>query len=703
VVRPNRVDDHGCRGCQSVECRVAECMVAVADVSRPPVVPPVVVPHPSGPSSSSGGSWVEPIEMDQSKMVLSGHALLAQCYIQGREFQRAAHLLERAHGRAESVAAVHVPSGGFASPITRSEALPAKVKPPEGLPGAVAVTGPRTEWPALDLCLWAHAMLEAGSEEARRQRLASADPLKGAPQMAEEPIAAPARAPLNPNAGRVVQSLLPLWHEDQLDPCLALCLGVALRHAGRRAEARSVLAAAAVSCPWLHTAWTELAAVCSSPEQAPPLPTRHFASMMFFARLLRQSGRLASALKALQAAVEAIPAPAVQTGIVASLPFRIESGLCMHALRQFESARLLLAGVHAHDPYCAEAAAPLSDALFVTQSRAELTALAHRMQTVGPDRAETHLVVGNLASLKGEHDRAVLHFKRALRADPENPVAWTLIGHECLEMKNAPAAVEAYRRALDLDPRDYRAWYGLGQAHELFGMHLRALDSYRRATALRPLDGRMWSAMGMVLDAAGRTTDAAACLRRAAACPESDGTAERRLAELARHRRFGNPADAQGWWSRHLLVTGDSGPPEVRAEALVTMARQAIQNGHLADALAHAEAALALGAVIGTALAEEARALQTKAALMRRGVADDLDKSRRLPGLLSADTSSMGASGMSFDRSLGHDDAVVGSSSSDHVAPASSFEHDATMRSEAFEALMTDVHSGDEDMDMDSS
>lgn len=34
--------------------------------------------------------------------------------------------------------------------------------------------------------------------------------------------------------------------------------------------------------------------------------------------------------------------------------------------------------------------------------------------------------------------------------------AWTLMGHEYLELKNTPMAIESYRTAVDIDPSDYR-------------------------------------------------------------------------------------------------------------------------------------------------------------------------------------------------------------------------------------------------------
>ena len=49
---------------------------------------------------------------------------------------------------------------------------------------------------------------------------------------------------------------------------------------------------------------------------------------------------------------------------------------------------------------------------------------------------------GNYYSLKAQHERAVLYFRRALRLDRTCLSAWTLMGHEYIEMKNTAAAIE---------------------------------------------------------------------------------------------------------------------------------------------------------------------------------------------------------------------------------------------------------------------
>ncbi len=55
---------------------------------------------------------------------------------------------------------------------------------------------------------------------------------------------------------------------------------------------------------------------------------------------------------------------------------------------------------------------------------------------------------GNYYSLRAEHEKAVKFFRRATQLDRTYLAAWTLMGHEYVEMKNSHAAIEAYRKAV---------------------------------------------------------------------------------------------------------------------------------------------------------------------------------------------------------------------------------------------------------------
>ena len=54
---------------------------------------------------------------------------------------------------------------------------------------------------------------------------------------------------------------------------------------------------------------------------------------------------------------------------------------------------------------------------------------------------------------------------RALKLDKTYLSAWTLMGHEYMELRNTAAAVQCYRMAVDISETDYRAWYGLGELY----------------------------------------------------------------------------------------------------------------------------------------------------------------------------------------------------------------------------------------------
>ena len=85
---------------------------------------------------------------------------------------------------------------------------------------------------------------------------------------------------------------------------------------------------------------------------------------------------------------------------------------------------------------------------------------------------------------------------RALKLKPNFLGAWTLIGHEYLELRNFSQACNAYRMAISGNQNDYRAWYGLGQAYEHLKLYSFALTNYMKASNLIPYDDRVWISLG---------------------------------------------------------------------------------------------------------------------------------------------------------------------------------------------------------------
>ena len=135
--------------------------------------------------------------------------------------------------------------------------------------------------------------------------------------------------------------------------------------------------------------------------------------------------------------------------------------------------------------------------------------------SIDPYRIETQLILGNLYSLQGNHDQAIIAFQRCVQMDPYYLSAWTLLGHEWLEKKNIIQAIKAYQMAVQLSPGEYRAWFGMGQAYESIKSMDQALFYYRKACLVKPNDPRIWTALASIYEAMDLFTEAKSCYQRA--------------------------------------------------------------------------------------------------------------------------------------------------------------------------------------------
>ncbi|KAI5957196.1 CDC23 [Candida jiufengensis] len=187
-----------------------------------------------------------------------------------------------------------------------------------------------------------------------------------------------------------------------------------------------------------------------------------------------------------------------------------------HNLNYFESEKVF-DQILINDPLRLDDLDTYSNMLYVMEKKSKLSYLAQYCSQIDRFRPETCCVLANYYSMKCEHEKAIMYYKRALILNKNCLSAWTLMGHEFVELKNSHAAIESYRRAVDTNPKDFRAWYGLGQAYEVLDMHLYALYYYQRATNLQPLDKRMWQAIGNCYEKIDQLEDAVKSFEKALA------------------------------------------------------------------------------------------------------------------------------------------------------------------------------------------
>ena len=239
------------------------------------------------------------------------------------------------------------------------------------------------------------------------------------------------------------------------------------------------------------------------------------------------------------------------------------TALALYSLRRFADAERMFRDLLSVDPLRVSLMDVYSNLLYVRQRRRQLSLLAQRCCRLAKYRPETSCVCGNYFALYGMHEKAVVCFARALRLNPRFLSAWVLMGHEFVELRNVPAAIECYRRA---DASDFRALYALGQAYELRQMYAYAAHYFARVCRMRPFDSRMWCAMADCEQKMGNAEGAVKAYERAEEChgrgdgngdetgggvndatvTEETATIQLRLAQLYYSRTAGNSGGDSG-------------------------------------------------------------------------------------------------------------------------------------------------------------
>lgn len=258
----------------------------------------------------------------------------------------------------------------------------------------------------------------------------------------------------------------PLHEKGALNAINLYLYGVILKEKSKKEEAKVVFAECLTKVPHLWSAWLELGSLLTQGDDSRRVFTslkrgaseNHWMNNFFYANYYLDVQQERDCVNLNGALIKHFPSSVYIINQIAhasytSLDYDI-------ALDWFQKLREL-------DPFRFENMDLFSNILYIKENYGELANLAHRVFHNDKYRPEACCVIGNYYSLRGDHHKAVIYFKRAIKLDNRFLSAWTLMGHEYLEMKNTNAAIESYRTAVDIDPKDFRAWYGLGQVYEI--------------------------------------------------------------------------------------------------------------------------------------------------------------------------------------------------------------------------------------------
>lgn len=390
----------------------------------------------------------------------------------------------------------------------------------------------------------------------------------------------------------IEQQLAALYDRQALDGLNTYLYGIVLRGLDMKADARRILLQSVKLFPCNWSAWLDIIAISSDLNDVIDINSQldlpdHWMAWFFHAAFQMELQRNEEARDIYCSLRRQFPESSYILSQIAT---------CYYNMRNFDASQVSFDEVRKKDPYKLSSLDTYSNILYVKEQSAALSHLARQAIKIDKYTPEACCIIGNYYSLKGEHEKSVTYFQRALCLNRNFTPAWILMGHEFMEMKNTPAAIDAYRTAVNINQRDYRAWYGLGQTYELLNLHFYALFYYRRAMTLRPEDARMWCAMAQCYDFMDRKAEALKCYERAHRCGDRERMALPRLARL--HQELGDRGQAASYYAQMLMQNSQgSWLPKASGGGLSTETVEALkflmtyyrEEGRLAECEACAE------------------------------------------------------------------------------------------------------------------
>ncbi|KAK2155810.1 hypothetical protein LSH36_230g00037 [Paralvinella palmiformis] len=367
------------------------------------------------------------------------------------------------------------------------------------------------------------------------------------------------------------------YKADELDGFCLYLYGVVLKKLDLMKEALDVLVKAIQVEPLHWGAWQELSLIIPDREMLNNLELPdHWLKQFFLGQTYLELQIIDEALKIYQ--------DLINNGFSNSTYVKAQMALVHHHNTDVDSAMKAFADLQKVDPYRLENMDIYSNLLYIKNMRVELACLAHHCCDIDNYKTETCCIIGNYYSLRGQHEKGVLYFQRALKLNPNYLSAWTLMGHEYMELKNTNAAIQSYRTATEVNPRDYRAWYGLGQTYEILKMYSYCLYYYMKAQVLRPNDSRMVMALGEVYEKLDRLQEAKKCYWKAHALGDMEGLALIKLARL--FERLGEDDQAAAAFTEYLSEVERRGvySTEDQSSAYRFLANYHLKRGNLEEA-----------------------------------------------------------------------------------------------------------------------
>lgn len=158
------------------------------------------------------------------------------------------------------------------------------------------------------------------------------------------------------------------------------------------------------------------------------------------------------------------------------------------------------------------ATAVLSTYIFVAKGQVRhwqnsITLYEHTL-SVTTDNYVIHNHLGAAFKARNEFDKAITHFKQAIRINPLHASALSNLGAAWAEKGNTSKAIDYYNKALEIDPNRFSTHYNLALGLMAQGRVNEAVKHYRKVLRLNPRHAEAHNNYGVILANQGHIDDA---------------------------------------------------------------------------------------------------------------------------------------------------------------------------------------------------
>ena len=147
------------------------------------------------------------------------------------------------------------------------------------------------------------------------------------------------------------------------------------------------------------------------------------------------------------------------------------------------------------EPYVIQAWTHMMDAILGTsksprESMGKAFKLGQKVGAMDESDAWGHRILGYVYRFKGEHEKAIAEFERAVSLDPNDPRGYMFLADSLISAGRSEEAIPLLKKSMRLSPLSQNfasmCLYRLGRAYRTMGQYKEALSALKKALDIRP-------------------------------------------------------------------------------------------------------------------------------------------------------------------------------------------------------------------------